>query len=372
MPRTEAKLVIVQPYVPAYRAPFFERLATSLAERGVTCTVAAPLESLENRGRVDSVRGYSWMRPTRGRALRVGPHIIQTFGANHLLRDADAVVLGLLGSSPDVYRAIAARWFRDRRLGLWGHIKSYTKAPSRIDQHLENWQVNHCDRVFAYTPSGADFAQAMGVPGGRITTVMNSVDTEPTLNCFMALTDEDIERFATNHRLVPGHTFAYVGALDASKRVDFLARALDVLWTVDPRVRVLVAGRGADEFMLGRAVQRGQAIMLGYAGPRQKALLARVSSALLIPGRVGLVAVEALALGLPVVTVSGSLHGPEFEYLRQGDSVLVSGDDPAAYVQTALRAIDATRERVPGRHPTLEAMVDNFATGAVQLLDATR
>jgi hypothetical protein len=51
------------------------------------------------------------------------------------------------------------------------------------------------------------------------------------------------------------------------------------------------------------------------------AALSHVSSAIWMPGRVGLVAVDALALGLPVLTTHFPFHAPELEYLVEGRSV---------------------------------------------------
>jgi glycosyltransferase involved in cell wall biosynthesis len=93
------------------------------------------------------------------------------------------------------------------------------------------------------------------------------------------------------------------------------------MWTIDPLARLVVGGRGSDESLLHAAAQRGQVTMLGYAGPAEKALIASVASALVMSGRIGLVAVEALAMRLPFVTTTWRYHAPEVEYLTEGITV---------------------------------------------------
>jgi len=160
--------------------------------------------------------------------------------------------------------------------------------------------------------------------------------------------------------------------LDAPKRIAFLAEALDVMWTIDPLARLVVGGRGCDEPLLHAAAQRGQVIMLGYAGPAEKALIASVASALVMPGRIGLIAVEALAMGLPIVTTTWRYHAPEVEYLTEGVTMHTSADNPESFALRALEAMLLKNERQQGlawRFPRLSDMVGNFTNGVAAMLD---
>ena len=176
--------------------------------------------------------------------------------------------------------------------------------------------------------------------------------------------------FRTGHGLSDQRVLSYIGALGQSKKVDLLAAALDVMWREDPRVRVLVAGRGVLEHLLAPAVERGQVILLGYADASVKALMAAVSSALLNPGRIGLIAVDALVLGRPILTTRYPFHAPAFEYLHEGDSMFVADMTPAAFADLALKAAYRPGVQSDWDFPTMPNMVENFYQGCIALLES--
>jgi glycosyltransferase involved in cell wall biosynthesis len=280
---------------------------------------------------------------------------------------ADAVILPLQGTAVDAYRAILGAGKRRQRIGLWGHVKSYVSPPSQLDMAAERWLMNRADQVFAYTPGGTEYAIATGIEAKKITTVMNSIDTGNLEIARSSVTQDSIRRFRTKYGLAENRTISYIGALDQSKRIDFLREVLDVLWTRDPSVRILVGGRGKQEDLLRPAVDRGQCVLLGHVDDYSKALMARVSSAFVIPGRIGLVAVESLVLGIPVLSTDWPYHAPEREYLKEGSSLFTSVNSVECYVELILGrlyqsfGVTSTAER--NSYPTLDEMVRNYAIG---------
>ena len=99
-----------------------------------------------------------------------------------------------------------------------------------------------------------------------------------------------------------------------------------------------------------------------------KAALAATCSGFVMPGRIGLIAVETLAMGLPLVAPSWDFHAPEAEYLVEGES-LISTPDSARGLADGIRSLQGrTRQTWP--HPTLEAMVENYAEGVLAMVRA--
>lgn len=359
-------LLIVQPYVPHYRVPFFTRLAESLDARGVGLTVAGPGPHGTQAARNDEALGeIRWIR-TKGRTISTPLFQAQTFGVSDLVAQAGATIIGLYGTSPDVYRLALRRMVRGTRLGLWGHVKTYVGKPNRLDTGLEGWLLRHSDHVFAYTPSGAEYAAQQGVNRHLITTVMNSVETSGLVRLTKELRQETQGTPAALDR-----TIGYIGGLDGSKRVRLLAESLDHLWDLDPTVHVLVGGEGVESHLLGKARDRGQAVLLGFANESVKARIAAHSRILINPGRIGLIAVEALAVELPLLTTDNAYHGPEFEYLTPGVSVHSTPPDPRLYALGILSLLDRTPiPALDGRHPSLDGMVERFAQGVLALLNS--
>ncbi|UYK39490.1 glycosyltransferase [Microbacterium terricola] len=348
--------------------PFFDGLVERLRGDEIELRVFAGGPPSSQAARKDASSTNPWERRIDSRELSLFGRVISAPRVPADFFDSNGVIVGLVGSQLHPYMAMLRRRLGGARLGVWGHVASYVAPPNALDMHLERMMLRTADQVFAYTPSGAEFAREQGAEAGRVTTVMNSVDTSGLL--------VEIQRLSEGGALalggvVPGRRYlAYIGGLDQSKRIDFLAQSLDRLWTRDRSVVLLVAGRGDQESLLRRAIERGQVIMVGYADDRLLAQLAAAASAIVMPGRIGLVAVHALAMGLPILTVDWPYHAPEFEYLTPGESVHVLANDVDAFAQAM--SWDWGRSDPKAARwafPTLDEMVRNFATGVCRMLD---
>ncbi|WP_171041343.1 glycosyltransferase [Sinomonas susongensis] len=363
------KVAIVQPYVPTYRVAFFEGLRARLAEQGVDLIVVADDPDGAQSGRNDAA-DLPWVEHFSQRRIRVGSRTVRLGTAYRFWKRCDAVVVGHLGSSLDTNLALALSSLRGPKVGVWGHIGSYVRDANPVDAWVERWQVRRAGHVFAYTPGGARLAVELGADPSRVTTVMNTIDTAVLEGAVESVDDRQArELLAAAGPIDRRRTFAFIGGLDASKRIGFLAEALDRIWDEDQTVRVLVAGRGEEESLLGSAVDRGQAVLLGYADAWIKAALGRATRAILMPGRIGLIAVDALALGLPVLSTSWPYHAPESEYLTPGESLLQSDDSPEAYARLVLDEVRTAPRTLPRGYPTLDGMIENFSAGVLRLLD---
>lgn len=366
------RVVIVQPYVPAYRVPFFERLRQTLSGQGVDCIVAAGVPRGDQAGRGDSVRP-DWLVPIQQKTLPVGMRSFNFSIRPAPWRHTDAVILGLEGSSIPVYESLLMARAAGVRVGLWGHVRSYVAPGHPVDLWLETLQMRLADQIFAYTPGGAVDAMRRGVPEEKVTTVMNTVDTA-ALQYACEKTERRVDRINFPGGVQRRHTFSFVGGLDSSKRISFLAEALDILWCQDPKIRLLVGGAGAERRLLDPAVERGQVVDLGPVDTRRKADALVYSRAILMPGRIGLVAVDALVARRPILTTDWPWHAPESEYLVEGVSRLTSPNDPRAYADMVLRTsrqTPASESASSWEYPTLDEMTRRYAEGVVSLLGGT-
>lgn len=203
---------------------------------------------------------------------------------------------------------------------------------------------------------------------------MNTVDTRTLAEVSQGLTDSAVEDYMSRHGLKQGRTLGFIGGLDESKRISFIADALDRLWATDPDLRFVVGGEGSQSNLLDVSHSRGQTIRIGYATPYEQAMIGRVASALLMPGRIGLVAVEALLLGIPILTTDWPYHSAEAEYLTEGESRYTSGNDVDSYValvQQFMRSPGNGRNssvRSSWAYPTIDNMVANFSAGVLTML----
>lgn len=352
---SEWSVDVVQTYVPRYRVPFFSRLDSVLESSGLSLKVHIASNAISLRG--DEAHAEPWLvvhRNSIGRPCRLqGASVV-----GHLPRSRRrALIVPLQATALETWAALLRRRIEGSRLGLWGHVGSYVKPGNALDLALERKLMKAADQIFAYTSGGSRLAESILGDAGRVTTVFNSVDVSYLRD------SEPLESGS-------GVALGYVGALDSVKRIDFLVEVLDALWEMDHGITVYVAGRGPEEWRLGPAVRRGQVVWSGYGTDPDKRRLAVECGAFLMPGRIGLFAVEALAMGKPIVTLKSSFHAPEFEYLTAGDSVVLVDDDPREYARLALQVRRV--EPQDWSYPSLDDMVENFARGVQRMLAKDR
>lgn len=378
------EVVIVQPYVPGYRVPFFNRLQDIVARRGLKLRVIAGAPSGDQALRADSATA-EWLITVERRSVSLGGKNIDISMSAPQWRDsASVVIMPLVGTSADL--AVSLLRKSGVKLGVWGHVASYVASGHPIDIAIERWMMKRADRVFAYTPSGADFAVRQGINPRSVTTVMNSIDTSE-----IEAVRRELGIDGSNSSMSPGRLsvadatieererryFAFVGGIDATKNISLLAETLDVLWRRASPVRILVAGEGAEKYRLADAESRGQVGMVGHVSGLAKAELLCGSVAIVNPGRIGLVAVDALAARVPILTTTYPYHAPEFEYLSPGTSVMATHETPAAFAGLLEQywhrpsASAALADDQSWRYPTIDDMAENFARGIFSMIDDT-
>jgi glycosyltransferase involved in cell wall biosynthesis len=214
------------------------------------------------------------------------------------------------------------------------------------------WRLaKRVDHVMTYAPSGRDYLITRGhVPAERITAIGNSTDTAALRSQLMSIQPQRGAELRA--QFGAGPVALFVGGLDASKRVDFLLKAFMEARRLNPDFRLIVAGRGELEADVRRlaAADSHLEYLPGATGQRL-AELAYVSDVVWMPGRVGLVAVDALALGLSLHTTNFEFHAPEIEFLRPGE-VAYLPDDPRKYASESLELI--------GTHPRTKQFRDDI------------
>lgn len=362
----DRRVAIVQEYIPDYRIEFFRGLIDGLASIGIDIVLVAGESTGSQKFRDRGAEFGDHLRRATPRKLAVSGLEAPVYGNARYWSDCVGVVMQLRGVSIDLNLELFKKMRSGRRVGVWGHVVPSVKPGHWLDLAIERRQMRNSDHVFAYTNGGAESAISAGVDPRRVTSVMNSIDVTQLLSAYDSIDSTSASDFKECHALTPGKTFSYVGRLDAEKRIDFLAQTLDRLWEVDKNIKVLVGGRGPQEEVLRPAANRGQAVLMGFVDAREMAQMARISEAFLNPGHIGLLAVECLSLGVPIITTDHKFQSPEFEYLTIGADVLISRDNPSSFAQLVLELVnDVGRapKHVSRPYPTIGDMVDNFANG---------
>ena len=316
-------LVIVQSFVPHYRVRFFEELKSFLAQRGVDLHVAAatPPPSIASRRDaallpwIDMIT-CRWFRLFgRDVAYRKVSRLIRNLNCHHVIveqaiRNLETMFLLLPGKRVEV--------------AMWGHGGTYSFNQGAPSTRIKEFITRRSSWFFSYTPAGMKFVSSLGFPQSRTTVVWNSNDSSQLRTDISSLTLDEQQAFIEHHKLTRGKIGLFMGGVDSRKGIEFLHAAARLVHESVPDFKLLIAGTGdLIPWLSENTRDHGEITLLGRVDGRDKALALSVSSMLLIPEWIGLVAVDSLASGVPIVTTAHFSHAPEFEYLSN-DTMAVS------------------------------------------------
>lgn len=373
----DRRVVIVAKWIPHYRVAFLTQLRDHLAREGVALCVlygTAP----EGVPEYDDVE-LPWGTRVRLSVLRARgvqlywPHVLRRTAS------ADLVIVEQANSQLVNYALLALQRAGRRRVAFWGHGRNFEKrAEGSRRERLKQRVAAHPYWWFAYTDASLAPLREAGVDPHRITVVDNAIDTASLAQTLAAVTPADIA--AARHG--PGQMCLYLGTLYEEKRLDLLVAAGDIVAAAVAGFTLVIAGDGPQRSVLERdAATRPWLRVVGPVFLREKAALLAGADLLLMPGRVGLVVLDAFAAGVAMVTRRAADHAPEVAYVVDGVNALVV-DDPSADAFAAavigLLGDDVTRMRLAAGAAaaaprfSVEVMAEKFAAGVLSALAAGR
>jgi glycosyltransferase involved in cell wall biosynthesis len=368
-PRDVGRVAVLQPYIPSYRVPLFDALVAALPDRELTVVHGSPSSELRARG--DAAESAPWAHPVP--VLEVGLprtslRLVAKRRTGRVLRKADTVVAELSVVSVNSWWLALTR---APSLVLWGHGDSFVRSGGGLRGALESRLARRAARIWTYSEAGRQSLIARGVHPSRVVTIGNSTDTRALQELQRTVVDRAVEH-ADRWQLTAGHTAVFVGGLDPDKRIDFLLQAAAEAHARDPRFRLLVAGDGVLADLVREVAASTEHVHhVGRADAAMLAVLGTVGDAMWMPGRVGLVAVDCLALGLPLMTTRFPHHAPEIEYLQEGLDRLTLPDEPTEFATQALELMQGPRPVPSGTAvPSVEAVAERMAASLRELAQA--
>ena len=260
---------------------------------------------------------------------------------------------------------------------MWGHGRSFSTPQSRAVAAAKVGLTRRAEWFFAYTPAGAEHVIGAGFPSGAGHGANNTLDTEALQDDLAGRRPTSTSRSSVRqYGLVPGRTALFLGGVDDAKGIDFLLEAAPVVAARLPGFVLLVAGEG--RVRRGwRRFARPHLRILGRLDGGPKALALRSADVLAVPEWIGLVAVDSLVAGVPLVSTDHASHSPERDYLVDGVTSVFSEHSVAAYADALagcladddLRARLARASRDQAPRYSIGAMTDSFVGG---ILDWSR
>jgi len=364
-----SRVAIVQPAIPQYRVPFFTRLIVAAEEVGIHIDVFAGETPTQIRARED-FSDAPFIRKLGTRELKIrGSALFYKSTAPILRGGYRLVILEHAVRNIETYELLMR--LRGRHVAFWGHGRTYTKTISPRQEALKYWLARQATWFFGYTGRGVEAVVEHGFPRHRTTVLNNAIDTAALVADLSTISDSDVLDFSQHHDL-SGSTALYLGGIDSYKRIPFLLESAVTAHGLCPDFRLLIAGNGSDRPIVEEFVARNSwASYLGVVHGRDKALALRGSQAVAIPGAIGLVALDSMVAGTPIVTTDFPFHGPEFDYLTDGVTAVVTPDGVASYAAGLVAFLNDRRRqkelsdrcRVEAQAYNVDRMVCSFLAG---------
>ena len=362
------KVLIVQPYIPEYRRKFFSMLETSCKENAVELKIFAPKPDKVFRLRGDAPFDAGVVREIKAYRLKVMGKQVEyfRFPRGVKITDFDLVIMEQTLKNIQ-YPLFLIQFLRKTKIALWGHGKTVVKRKSKAEEFLQLFLSKRADFFFSYTTSGAKYLSENGFPKNKLIVLQNSNSSTERINQINLIRNGVKTRPKQNR-----FHCCFIGALDETKGIRFLIKALPIIKQALPDFEFTFIGDGpAKKLIIDFTQANSYVSWLGFRNQSELDQICQEYSLILNPGRVGLIAVDSLFLLLPIVTIYGAYHAPEYEYIQNnGTSVEVNGtfEDFALEVirllnnPVELEKMQELASALRGRY-TLEVMVKNFTTG---------
>ncbi len=354
-----SKVYILNPYIPEYRIPFFVGLQERLNASNVDMEVITGFPNASFRQRED-FSTLPFHRERKQLSFKIlGMEFRYIFVARDL-SDASAVVYEY--SITNINSWLGVLFPKPYKIILWGHGPGYLGRDSKLRLYLQKIMAAKADHILTYTPHGRENVLRLEIAGRKVTAVNNTIETAPIIEKIKTLPMDEVSRFLNEHSLTENDKFvAYIGALDKTKRIDFLKRVLDQMWKTNPEYKLLVGGSGPERHLLNESIERGQTIYLGRVGNYEKAIISKLAKFLLNPGNTGLLAVDALTMGIPILGTNAP-SSPEKDYLKEGESFITLPDEPAPFTELLLKlSKDSFTSKFQSQAPKMSDFVANFS-----------
>ena len=323
-----------------------QTLRRSLHEAGHDSILVAPdYPGASPDPAIQRVAGWAVPRDPEDRLMR--PHAL--YHALERLRPADFDVVHI--HTPFLAHRAGVRWARRHDLPA---VETYHTLFEGYFHHYFPWlpqawlallarriSRRQCDKVGAVIAPSTAMRDKLAEYG--VTTPMQVIPTGLPLQDFQG---GDGAAFRRRHGIpLDRPLLLYVGRVAHEKNIGFLISVLAHLRTAHPDALLLIAGEGpalpalrmqADAQGLGDQIrflgylQRGAPLHDCYCAADVFVFASRTETQ-------GLVLLEAMALGIPVVAQA---HLGTADVLKEGEGCLIAPDDPVAYARRVAELLD--------------------------------
>jgi glycosyltransferase involved in cell wall biosynthesis len=365
-------VAIVQDRIPDYRIPFFERLNQLGLQDGICYTIFTSSKDNEPSQWAFNRESIPAMRLKFRRNYYIHYDLKK-------LKDYRAIVLEMALHNPILtIFAMKNQKRSEKVLVFWGHVGYWTRKVPRFQKKVLGVLTKRADHLMIYTSEGAIRAIESGIILENITILRNSVDTQAIREIKDDISPAELQVWLKMQGLNTFNFGCAIGNFVEEKNLKFLFNALIEIKSQVESFEFIFFGEGDGlKQILKKCDEYAWIKFAGVADAQTKAYLALTTGVLLNPGRIGLIAVDSIAMGMPIVSRAlDFVHAPELGYLEHPQSVILSDESLTEFVACAVNLITnkEARNRISKSlvalqpHYSVEIMANNFHNGMLGLL----
>lgn len=320
------KLGLQQRVLPAYRVPFFNRLA-GVCSQGMSLFAGSPRSS-EGIIEAPGLGKAQFKRAQNLHLLGGSAYLCWQRGLLLWLEEWDPAAIIMEANPRYLSSSQAVSWMKTRGRPVigWG-----LGAPSgggslhKLRSRFRKGFVQRFDALIAYSTAGAEEFAALGVPRERLFVAYNAVSSA------RSQVPVRVERDGNPPQIL------FVGRLQARKRLDLLIQACALLG-FDIDLTVVGDGPSRTELSALASDNYPRTAFTGALRGRELEEQFKNADLFVLPGTGGLAVQEAMSYGLPVIVAEGD--GTQNDLVSGGNGWLVPVGDLDSLVAAMQEALD--------------------------------
>jgi L-malate glycosyltransferase len=329
------KVTLIQKIVPEYRVKLFQQLHSLLHHKDIGLTVLYGQEQPGATPVSVSMTG-EWTRRYKNKYIEIKntTFVLQSVPLMTTLQ-SDLIIVEQANALLLNFCLFLLKPIFRYKLAFWGHgYNRQSLHKSGVSERLKSIMVSRVDWWFAYTNGTRDYLVSNGVANGRITTLRNTIDTDAFQSDLDAVDEKTLSQFIHRLSLTPGKTALYCGGFTTQKSIDILLKSSLMARQMQPDFSLMLIGSGPEQSRIDDFVRNHSwAHCLGRLHGIEKAVAFKASSCLLMPGLVGLAAVDSIISELPLIYRKLETHGPEIEYVTELNTGIETGESVESYTR---------------------------------------
>lgn len=364
--------------MPQYRKDFFNQLKVALQKNNIELELVYGKNKNSDSLKLDEVE-IEWAKYIPNKTFYIGRTEFIWQPCLDYLKDQDLIIVENANKLLVNYYLMVASHFAKYKLAFWGHGRNLQEDINSFRNRFKNIFLNKCDWWFGYSKGTKKFLLANGYPESKITVVQNAIDTLSLRKYYAEIHENELKELKEQLGLSDSKIGIYCGAMYPGKNFDFIIETCKRVKKEIPTFCMLFIGSGIES---NKVLEVSKSCdWIHYLGPKfgvERVKYFKVSLIQLMPYYVGLGVLDSFALETPIITTSNRFHGPEIEYLENGNNGIVTEDNIDAYSQAVIDILKTAKYKdlingcgLSAKLYTVETMVENFKNGILLCLNET-